>query len=127
MKLYPIFIILLIIVLALYIKYEGFDPNNAGYSGPAAKEYADIFGFDRLREQSRQENVKKSTTYYMPPVQTTLYYSMAFLLVCIACMHVAFNLDSNLMAYVYFTIITGSIVHYMYSYTANFKNGMYVG
>ena len=125
MKAYTILLIFLIIILAVYLQYEGFDPSNAGYSAPATKEYADTFGFDRLRERSRQENSKNPVFYYIQPVQTTFYYSIAFLLVCTVSMHVIFNLDSNLMAYVYFSIITGSIVQYMYTYYANFKNGMY--
>ena len=127
MKPYIATFVIVIIVLSLCLQcYEGFDPNNAGYSAPAAKEYADTFGFDRLRDASKRD-VKNPTQYYVPPVSVTLYFFLLAFLLCMVLLQNIYNLDSNLMMYLYFTILSGGTIHFIYSNYANLKNGMYVG
>lgn len=127
MKPYIVSLVIVILLLSACLHcYEGFDPNNAGYSAPAAKEYADTFGFDRLRDASKRD-VNKATMYYVPPVSVTLYYFLLAFLLCMVLLQNIYNLDSNLMMYLYFTILSGGAIHFIYSNYANFKNGMYIG
>jgi len=116
-------LIVCFLILCLKVYYEGFDPKNAGYSAPAAKEYADIFGFDRLREK----DTSRSTKYYVPPLSLTIYYFVLAFLLCMFLIHYIFELNNSLMAYVYFSIVSGTTVYFLYSRHINFLNGMYIG
>ncbi len=121
----PLFLCILAIA-AIYSRYEGFDPRDASSSAEAAKEFANIFGFQKLKDATTSNIVSGKLMYYMPPQSNFFYMFLIFLLFLVGSLRLVSYVGNFDMALMYGSIALLFIIYYSFDSFYPSRNGMYI-
>ena len=127
MRSFPLFLCILTIAV-IYSRYEAFDPRDASSSAVGAKEFADIYNFQKIKKNERANirDLSGKLTYYIPPPSLFFYSFLLLLLFLVACIHLLFSITHIDMIVIYSSIVLLFIIYFLYDYFYRSRNGMYI-